>query len=90
NIQIYNEKATTGIIAFNVLGIFAQDAAGYFNSKGIAIRSGNHCAKILVELIQASETLRASFYFYNTKEEIDLFIEACKEITLEKCIDLIL
>ncbi len=90
NIKIYNENATMGIITFNVIDVFAQDAASYFGSKGIAIRSGNHCAKILTDVIQASETLRASFYFYNTKEEVDAFIEVCKEVTLEKCIDLIL
>lgn len=90
NIQIYNPNATTGIIAFNIKEIFAQDAASYFSSQGISLRSGNHCAKILIELIQASETLRASFYFYNTKEEVDAFVKVCKEITLEKCIDLVI
>ncbi len=90
NIIIYNESASTGIVTFNVKDIFAQDVASYFSSQGVAIRSGNHCAKILIELIQASETLRASFYFYNTKEEVDRFIELCREVTIEKCVDLIL
>lgn len=90
NFHIYNPHASTGIVTFNVDGIFAQDAAMYLNSKGIAVRSGNHCAKILVDLLRTSETIRASVYFYNTKEEVDRFIEVCKEITLEKCIDLYL
>ncbi|MFV0380552.1 MAG: aminotransferase class V-fold PLP-dependent enzyme [Anaerorhabdus sp.] len=90
NIEIYNKESELGIIAFNVKGIFAQDVSSYFNSKNIAVRSGNHCAKILVELLGVSETLRASFYFYNTFEEVDAFINVCKEITIEKCVDLII
>ncbi|MBN2849113.1 MAG: aminotransferase class V-fold PLP-dependent enzyme, partial [Erysipelotrichaceae bacterium] len=82
--------AATGIVTFNVKEIFAQDAAMYMSSKGIAVRSGNHCAKILLDLLETSETIRASVYFYNTKEEVDRFIEVCKEVTLEKCIDLYL
>ncbi len=88
NIKLYNENAQTGIITFNVEGVFAQDAASYLSSKGIAVRSGTHCAKILIDVIQASETIRASFYFYNTKEDVDKFIEACQEITVENCIDI--
>ena len=86
NIKIYNADAETGIITFNVDGVFAQDAASYLSSKGIAVRSGNHCAKILIEVIQASETIRSSIYFYNTKEEIEQFVKACGEITVENCV----
>ena len=68
-----------GAIAFNIKGVFSQDAASLFNSYGIAIRAGQHCAKILDEFLKVSTTLRASFYFYNTKEEIDAFIEVCKK-----------
>jgi cysteine desulfurase/selenocysteine lyase len=85
---LYNPHAGTGIITFNVEGIFAQDTAVYLNSKGIMVRAGNHCAKILVEVIQTSETVRASVAFYNTKAEIDVLVEALKTITLEQCIDL--
>lgn len=86
NITFYNPNASTGILTFNVNGVFAQDAASFLNTKGIAVRSGNHCAKILIELIEASETIRCSLYFYNTKEEVDQFIEACKETTVENCV----
>lgn len=88
NITFFNPHASTGILTFNVNGVFAQDAASYLSSKGIAVRSGNHCAKILIELIKASETIRSSFYFYNTKEEVDKFIETCKDITVENCVGL--
>ncbi|MGN1054669.1 MAG: aminotransferase class V-fold PLP-dependent enzyme, partial [Erysipelotrichaceae bacterium] len=86
NVEVYNTSGDTSIVTFNVKGIFAQDVAGYLNSKGISVRSGNHCAKILLNVIGVSETIRASLYLYNTKEEIDYFISVIKDVTLEKCI----
>ena len=88
NLILYNPTSPTGIIAFNVKDVFAQDAAGYLKSKGIAVRSGNHCAKILLNVLKTSETIRASLYFYNTKEDVDRFVQACSEITLENCVGL--
>ena len=88
NLILYNPTSPTGIIAFNVTDVFAQDAAGYLNSQGIAVRSGNHCAKILLNVLKTSETIRASLYFYNTKEDVDRFVQACSEITLENCVGL--
>lgn len=88
NLILYNPSSPTGIVAFNVKDVFAQDAAGYLNSKGIAVRSGNHCAKILLNVLKTSETIRASLYFYNTKEDVDRFVQACSEITLENCVEL--
>ncbi|WP_050635239.1 aminotransferase class V-fold PLP-dependent enzyme [Candidatus Stoquefichus sp. SB1] len=78
NVEIYNAQSH-GAIAFNIKGVFSQDAASLFNTYGIAVRAGQHCAKILDEFLNVSTTLRASFYFYNTKEEIDQFIEVCKK-----------
>lgn len=88
HIKIYNPNTDTGIITFNVDNIFAQDAASYINANKVAVRAGNHCAKILMDLLETSETIRASLYFYNTYEEIDEFIRVVSEITLEKCIEL--
>ena len=79
---IYNADSESGIITFNVNGVFAQDAATYFNSCGIAVRSGNHCAKILIDFLNTTATIRASTYFYTSKEDIDALVEAiakCKE-----------
>ncbi len=78
NLIIYNENADSGIITFNVKDVFAQDEASYLNSKGICVRSGEHCAKLLKDRLKTMATVRASFYFYNTKEEIDAFVEALK------------
>ncbi len=76
NVTIYNKTIENGIITFNVNEIFAQDVAAYLNKKGICVRVGNHCAKILSEVLGVKNTCRASIYFYNTKEDVDEFIEA--------------
>ncbi len=75
---IYNEDSDAGIVAFNVNGVFAQDAATYFNSQGIAVRSGQHCAKALPEFLGTPATVRASFYFYTSESEIDALADAAK------------
>ena len=74
-IQIVNEEADSGIVAFNVEGIFSQDVAYYLNKYNICVRAGNHCAKILKKAIGVKNTIRVSLYFYNTKEEIDSLVE---------------
>lgn len=56
--------------------VFAQDLAIYLNKYNICVRAGNHCAKILKNDLKIKNTCRASFYFYNTKEEIDKLVEA--------------
>ena len=78
HIILYNENAKTGIITFNVKGVHAQDAATYFSSKNIAVRSGQHCAKVLKNFLHEDATVRASIYLYTTKADIDAFIEAAK------------
>ncbi len=78
NLIIYNENAEGSIITINVKDVFAQDEASYLNSKGICVRSGEHCAKILHEFLHTVATVRISFYFYNTKEEVDYLYEVLK------------
>lgn len=73
---IYNEKSEGGIVTFNVNNVFAQDAATYLNSRGIACRSGQHCAKILIDFLGTIATIRASFYLYTTKEDINALVDA--------------
>ena len=79
NIIIYNETADTGVISFNIKGVFGQDEATYLNSKGLALRSGQHCAKNLTEFLGVVATVRCSLYFYTTKEEIDYLVEVLKK-----------
>lgn len=76
DIIIYNKNAKNGIITFNRKGVFAQDEATLLNSKGIAIRSGQHCAKILNDFLGTPATCRMSTYLYTSKEDIDAFVDA--------------
>ncbi|MBQ1826976.1 MAG: cysteine desulfurase, partial [Erysipelotrichaceae bacterium] len=69
NVTVYNPNGDTGIITINVKGVFAQDAASYLSTKGIAVRSGNHCAKMLVEFLGTDATIRISPYVYNTTDD---------------------
>ncbi len=78
NVIVYNPDSDSGIVTFNVKDVFSQDEASYLNSKGIAVRSGEHCDKTLADFLGTSFTCRASFYLYNTKEEIDYFVEMLK------------
>lgn len=79
HIKIVNEECDSGIVAFNVDGIFAQDVAYYLNKYKICVRAGNHCAKILKSAIGVKNTVRVSLYFYNTEEEIDKLVDLLKD-----------
>lgn len=76
DIIIYNKECDGSIITFNRKGVFAQDEATLLNYKGIAVRSGEHCAKMLHNIIKEKATVRMSAYFYTSKEEIDIFVDA--------------
>ena len=76
---IYNETAETGIISFNLEGIHPHDAASVFDNHKVCIRAGHHCAQLITSWLNTIGTIRASFYFYNTEEDIDKFIEGVKD-----------
>ena len=78
NIVLYNQNSKSGILAFNVKGVFSQDTSVYLNHYNIAIRAGNHCAKVLKDELDIKNTCRVSLCFYNTKEEVDVLINALK------------
>jgi cysteine desulfurase/selenocysteine lyase len=69
-----------GIIPFSVQGLSSHDIALFFDNYGIMIRSGFHCAQPLHQVFKLQSSARASLYIYNTREEIDRFIEVLKEI----------
>ena len=83
-IKIYNEFSKCGIVTINYDGIFSQDLAIYLDKYNICVRAGNHCAKILKDEINIKNTLRISFYFYNSKEEIDKLISALKNSNIKE------
>lgn len=76
-------KEKTSVISFNVEGIHPYDIGTIIDKKGIAVRTGHHCAQPIMDFYQIPGTIRASFAFYNTKEEIDVMVEAVqKAITM--------
>jgi len=82
-IRIYGTKDTSikcGIIPFGVDDLSSHDIALFLDNYGIMVRSGFHCAQPLHEAFKLSSSARASFYIYNTREEIDRFTEVLKEI----------
>lgn len=72
---IYNNDSNSGIIAFNKKGVFPQDEATLLNSKGIAVRSGLHCAKMIDNVMETIASVRMSIYLYTSKEDIDVFVD---------------
>ena len=64
-----------GLITFNIKDVHPHDVATVLDSEGIAVRAGHHCAQPLMRWLNASATARASFYLYNTKEDIDKLVE---------------
>jgi len=82
-IEIYGPRdhsAKCGIIPFGVKDLSSHDIALFLDNYGIMVRSGYHCAQPLHELLKLSSSARASFYIYNTREEIDRFVEVLKGI----------
>lgn len=82
-VKIYgprNPDQRGGVLTFNVIGVHAHDAAQVLDSFGIAVRSGQHCGAPIVKYCGEAAMVRASFYIYNTKEEIDYLVEKIKEI----------
>ncbi|WP_309607587.1 cysteine desulfurase [Flavobacterium sp.] len=72
-------KAKTSVISFNIEGIHPYDIGTIVDKLGIAVRTGHHCAQPIMNFFNIPGTIRASFAFYNTKEEIDIFVEAVKK-----------
>lgn len=68
-----------GVIAFNLDGVHPHDLGHILNESGVAIRAGHHCCQPLMRDLDVSGTARASFYIYNTKEEVDQFFQALQE-----------
>ena len=79
DIIVYNPDTESGVITFNRKGVFSQDEATLLNASGIAVRSGEHCAKILKDYLGTNATVRASVYLYTTKKDIDIFIDTLKQ-----------
>lgn len=79
-LRIYGTgDAKTSVISFNIEGIHPYDIGAILDKMGVAVRTGHHCAQPVMQFFDIPGTVRASFSFYNTKEEIDVLIEAVKK-----------
>lgn len=79
HIDILNLESDSGIVAFNVEGVFSEDVAYYLNKYGVCVRAGNHCSKLTKDVFGISNSLRVSLYFYNTESEIDVLVDLLKD-----------
>ena len=75
-VTIYGPKERAGLVTFNIDDVHPHDVATVLDAEGIAVRAGHHCAQPLMKWLKVSATARASFYLYNTEEEIDVFVKA--------------
>jgi cysteine desulfurase/selenocysteine lyase len=84
NVTVYGEDHLTaersGVISFNVAGVHPHDTASLLDADGVCIRAGHHCAQPLMRYMGTAATCRISFYFYNTKEDIDVFVNSLKKV----------
>lgn len=71
-----NEENHSSVISFNIKGVHPHDVASILDSEGVCVRSGNHCAQPLMRFLGIDSTCRASFYIYNTKEDVDRLVKA--------------
>lgn len=79
-VKIYGtSEAKTSVISFNIEGIHPYDIGTIIDKLGVAVRTGHHCAQPIMDFYNIPGTIRASFAFYNTKVEIDIFVEAVKK-----------
>lgn len=80
-IDIYgsDKDKRAGIITFNLKDVHPHDVATALDTEGVAVRAGHHCAQPLMKWLNVSSTARASFYIYNTKEDVDQLVEGLKQ-----------
>jgi cysteine desulfurase/selenocysteine lyase len=81
-LKIYGTTHKTSVISFNVEGVHPYDIGTILDKLGVAVRTGHHCAQPIMDFYQIPGTIRASFAFYNTKEEIDILVSAVKRAVL--------
>ena len=78
-VTIYNKGSETGIIAFNLDNVPSHDAISFFAEQQVALRAGQHCAKLICDWLGIHSCLRASIYLYNSYQDVDQFISSVKE-----------
>ena len=82
-LHIYGTKDISkrgGVISFNFADVHPHDVAQIIDEEGIAVRSGHHCAQVLMERLNVAATSRASFYIYNTKKDVDVLVNSLNKV----------
>ncbi len=79
-VEIYGPEQRSSIASFNVKGVHAHDVSQILDSEGVAIRAGHHCCMPLMSVMKLQATARASFYLYNTEEEVNVLINAIHKV----------
>ena len=82
DIIIYNPNSDTNIFAFNIKNVPSHDAISYFAEKNIALRAGQHCAKLVHDYLDINSSLRGNIFIYNSYEDVDYLVKAIKEAIL--------
>ncbi|RYM06195.1 cysteine desulfurase [Sporolactobacillus sp. THM7-7] len=78
-VTVYGPKSRAGMVTFNIDGVHPHDVSTALDSDGIAVRAGHHCAQPLMGWLKCESTVRASFYLYNTLDEIEALAEGIKD-----------
>ncbi|RKD21735.1 cysteine desulfurase [Ammoniphilus oxalaticus] len=78
-LKIYGPEHRAGLVTFNLEGVHPHDVTTVLDAEGIAIRAGHHCAQPLMKWLNVAATARASFYLYNSEEDIDALIKGLKK-----------
>ena len=74
-----NESNHSAVVSFNIIGVHPHDVASILDANGVCVRSGNHCAQPLMRYLGIDSTCRASFYLYNTKEDVDKLVDSIQK-----------
>jgi cysteine desulfurase/selenocysteine lyase len=78
-VTLYGPHKRSGLVSFNIDGVHPHDVSTALDSEGIAVRAGHHCAQPLMSCLKCESTVRASFYFYNSEDEIEALAKGIKE-----------
>lgn len=78
-VTVYNKSVETGVVTFNIEGVHPHDAASIYDEEHVCIRAGHHCAQLVTRFLNQISTTRASFYLYNTEEDVYALVNAVKK-----------
>ena len=78
-VTVYNKTVETGVVTFNIEGVHPHDAASIYDEENVCIRAGHHCAQLVTRFLNQISTTRASFYLYNTEEDVYALANAVRK-----------